>query len=228
MNDAQKKVVALVQTQLSNHSVVNEDDIKQFVDTFAGINGLSTEQKQEVISDLHAKLSVRMDRGACLKEKNHVSWYYSAKKDLPSVFWERYRLLLVNKNGFSSDVINALDASTDEMMDMLGNPSSSESYSRRGLVIGDVQSGKTSTYTALINKAADAGYRIIILLTGTIEKLRRQTQARLDEGFIGLDSTAFTKDKSVHIGVGMIDSSVTGWAVTSTTKLILKAVLQGS
>lgn len=46
-----------------------------------------------------------------------------------------------------------------------------------------------------MNKAADAGYHIIILLTGTIEKLRRQTQGRTDEGFVGLDSTAFNKNK---------------------------------
>ena len=59
---------------------------------------------------------------------------------------------------------------------------------RRGLIFGDVQSGKTATYTALCCKAADAGYRLIILLTGTIESLRRQTQERLDEGFVGRDS----------------------------------------
>lgn len=69
-----------------------------------------------------------------------------------------------------------------------------------------------------MNKAADAGYHIIILLTGTIEKLRRQTQGRTDEGFVGLDSTAFNKNKgSVFVGVGNIDRSISGWAVTSTT-----------
>lgn len=59
---------------------------------------------------------------------------------------------------------------------------------------------------------------MIILLTGTIEKLRRQTQGRLDAGFVGLDSTAFTRDKdNVYIGVSNIDPSVAGWAVTSTS-----------
>ena len=56
------------------------------------------------------------------------------------------------------------------------------------------------------------------MLTGTIEKLRRQTQGRTDEGFVGLDSTAFNKNKdSVFVGVGNIDRSISGWAVTSTT-----------
>lgn len=104
------------------------------------------------------------------------------------------------------------------MMDLLSDPTQQLAFQRRGLVIGDVQSGKTSTYLALMNKAADAGYHIIILLTGTIEKLRRQTQGRTDEGFVGLDSTAFNKNKdSVFVGVGNIDRSISGWAVTSTT-----------
>ena len=86
------------------------------------------------------------------------------------------------------------------------------------MCIGDVQSGKTSNYIGLINKAADAHYRVIILLTGTIEKLRRQTQQRIDEGFIGLDSYAFTLEKGrVQVGVGAIDPTTSGWAVTSTT-----------
>ncbi len=42
-----------------------------------------------------------------------------------------------------------------------------------------------------------------------VEKLRRQTQERLDAGFTGLDSTAFLRDRdSVLVGVGELDSSV--------------------
>ena len=55
--------------------------------------------------------------------------------------------------------------------------------------MGDVQSGKTASYTGLIAKAADVGYKVIILLTGMIEDLRKQTQERLDEGFVGLNSS---------------------------------------
>lgn len=101
-------------------------------------------------------------------------------------------------------------------MDLLGNPDQGDGFMRRGLCIGDVQSGKTSTYIGLINKAADAHYRVAILLTGTIEKLRRQTQQRIDEGFIGLDSYAFALEKGrVQVGVGAIDATTSGWAVTS-------------
>ncbi len=218
MTHNQEAIISHVLMQIKPDTIVDEATIKGYINVFKLLNPITGDEEEEIIRELHAKLSVRMDRGACIKEKDHISWYYSAKKDISPTFWDRYRTYLVKNEGFNRDVINALDSSTDEMMDLLGNPNSSMDFSRCGLVIGDVQSGKTSTYTALINKAADADYKIIILLTGTIEKLRRQTQGRLDAGFVGLDSTAFTRDKdSVYIGVGNIDPSVSGWAVTSTS-----------
>ena len=59
---------------------------------------------------------------------------------------------------------------------------------------------------------------LLFFLPGTIEKLRRQTQQRMDEGFIGLDSYALTLKKGhVQVGVGAIDPTTSGWAVTSTS-----------
>ncbi len=218
MTKAQEQVIAQVQLQIKPGETVNEDKIKNLVNFFQMINPLTDEETKEVIAELQSKLAVKMDRGAYVKEKNHVSWYYAAKGRINPSFWTRYSTYLYKDAGFNSDVINSIDIATDEMMDLLSDPLSSNVFQRRGLVIGDVQSGKTSTYLALMNKAADAGYHIIILLTGTIEKLRRQTQGRTDEGFVGLDSTAFNKNKdNVFVGVGNIDKSVSGWAVTSTT-----------
>jgi len=226
MIDSQKKIMSTVLLQINPETVVDENIITTLVNmscamlpiTSPGTAPLTENEKKEVIAELQTKLSIRMDRGACIKEKNHVPWYYAAKAKNSSHYWDRYRTYLFRDAGFNSDVVNALDASTDEMMDLLSNPKGSFDFQRRGLVIGDVQSGKTSNYIALMNKAADAGYRIILLLTGTIEKLRRQTQGRVDEGFVGLDSTAFTRDKSnVLKGVGEIDASANAWAVTSTT-----------
>jgi hypothetical protein len=218
MNENQLTVMSLVMVQLQKINIVTEEQIKMLVDTFSLINPIGQNEKEEVIRELHSKLSIRMDRGAVVRDTGHVSWYYSRKSGIIGSFWSRYRTFLITELGFNNSVVNSLDASTDEMMDLIGDPMSSKSYSRRGLVIGDVQSGKTATYTALINKAGDAGYRIIILLTGTIEKLRQQTQGRLDEGFIGLDSTAFNLNKDeILVGVGNIDPSISAWAVTSTS-----------
>ncbi len=226
MTDSQKKIISTVLVQINPGTIVDEQMISALVTanctmlsiTDPTLPPLTEDEKKAVVAELQTKLAVRMDRGACVKEKNHVPWYYSAKAKLPSHFWDRYRTYLFRDAGFNSDVVNSLDSSTDEMMDLLSNPKAGFDFQRRGLVIGDVQSGKTSNYIALMNKAADAGYRVIILLSGTIEKLRRQTQSRVDEGFVGLDSTAFIRDRNnVLLGVGSIDPSMNGWAVTSTS-----------
>ena len=218
MTENQEQIIKHVQLQIKPNEVVDEERIAQLVGVFRTLMPITDEEVKEVITQLQTKLAVRMDRGSYVKEKNHVSWYYAAKGELDHSFWTRYSTYLFKEAGFNSDVINSIDVQTDEMMDLLSNPKALFEFHRRGLVIGDVQSGKTSTYLALMNKAADAGYHIIILLTGTIEKLRRQTQERTDEGFVGLDSKAFNKNKdSVFVGVVNIDKTVHGWAVTSTT-----------
>lgn len=178
---------------------------------------LSDDEKKSIITNLHSRLFIKIDRGHYLKEQNHVPWYMAAKAKQSNCFWDRYKLYLQKEKHWNKDIITELDKSTDEIMDLLNDPNSDNPFICKGLCIGDVQSGKTSTYIGLINKAADVGYRVIILLTGTIEKLRRQTQQRIDSGFIGLDSQSFTLgNESVLVGVGVIDPQKSGWAVTST------------
>jgi len=225
MTNTQKNIIGTVLLNMTNSTVtVTEDLISQMVDmldkngVLFGAAPLTEAEREEVIAALHASLLVRIDRGHVLKEKDHTPWYIAAMADQPKNFWDRYRIYLQKEQQWNGNTINELDRTTDEIMDLLGNPRQAEGFLRRGLCIGDVQSGKTSTYIGLINKAADAHYRVIILLTGTIEKLRRQTQQRIDEGFIGLDSYAFTLERdSVQVGVGAIDPNTSGWAVTSTT-----------
>ena len=49
----------------------------------------------------------------------------------------------------------------------------------KGLVIGHVQSGKTANMEALMAMAADHGWNMFIVLSGTIENLRLQTLQRM-------------------------------------------------
>ena len=169
---------------------------------------LTEREEEEIKKDILSNYYVQMDVGIRLVEEKPTPWYFSAKANIKNFFWDRYLTYLLDE-GFSPNVINTLDKVSDELMDSLGNPNSSLDFARRGLVIGDVQSGKTSTYLALINKAADAGYKVIIILTGTIERLRKQTQERVDLGFIGLDKEhiegIFVKEKSKGIGKELID-----------------------
>ena len=219
MTENQQKVIGQTLMQFSADAAVTEEALINCVNVFSMVSPLTDAEKEGVIRELQSRLAVRIDRGACVREKDHTPWYNAAKASITPSFWNRYRLHLQKEQGWNAKLLDELDRSSDEIMDLLGNPRQTEGFQRRGLCIGDVQSGKTSNYIGLINKAADAGYRVIILLTGVIEKLRRQTQGRIDTGFIGLDSTAFTRDNKndVWVGVGCIDPSVSGWAVTSTS-----------
>ena len=110
--------------------------------------------------------------------------WFTKIKDENSGWFNAYKARLCQK-GWSPNVIRELDRSTDAIMNYLGNPKSKE-FNVRGLIMGDIQSGKTANFIALCNKAADAGYRVIIVTAGIIEKLRRQTQGRLEKEFINL------------------------------------------
>lgn len=114
--------------------------------------------------------------------------------------WYSYKQFLTHKKGFAPQVLDSLDRSSSEVVDLLGDPTQTGSWKRRGLVIGDVQSGKTATYIGIVNKAADAGYKLVVLLTGGTESLRQQTQYRVDEGFLGKDSSVLGHDKVIGVG----------------------------
>ena len=121
--------------------------------------------------------------------------------------------------GWNIDVVDRLGEVADEILDQCGNPAEQKAWIRKGLIIGDIQSGKTSNYLALCNKAADAGYKLIILLTGTIEGLRKQTQERVDAGFVGLNSRDMLKKnpQKKFKGVGNIDSNRTAFPFTTVS-----------
>ena len=105
-------------------------------------------------------------------------------------YWSRYSKYLIEKKNWDPVVVeNSIDASTDTVMNVLADPITGEKQDIRGLVFGHVQSGKTAHYIGLINKAIDAGYKIIIVLAGVHNNLRSQTQTRIDEEVLGRESS---------------------------------------
>lgn len=127
-----------------------------------------------------------------------VNWLAEARSRPKPGFWEAYKKYLDSKN-HASTTIHKLDQLTDELLNRIGDPKKSGIWNKRGMVVGHVQSGKTSNYIGLINKAADAGFHIIIVLSGLYESLRHQTQLRIDEGFSGAPSLPGEEET---IGVG--------------------------
>ena len=123
------------------------------------------------------------------------------KKDAPFTYTEDYENYLKEVENLPSEVISRIDDATRRIISKCGDPKLNSTWERRGMVVGSVQSGKTANYVSLINKAADYGYKIIIVITGIHENLRRQTQKRINKGFIGFEMD--TKSwKGVKVGVG--------------------------
>lgn len=111
------------------------------------------------------------------ERKNQIRWDYS----------NRYLQYLLSIKNWSSKSVDSIDSSTDLILNHCGDPSTN-AFNVKGLVVGDVQAGKTANYTSLIAKAIDAGYKVIVVLAGTTNELRSQTQKRLDLEIIGYDS----------------------------------------
>lgn len=99
------------------------------------------------------------------------------------------------------EVIFETKKSSLEIVKKIGDPKSESPFFVKGLVVGSVQSGKTSNFNAVINSCVDLGYNLIIVLSGLMEDLRRQTQLRIEKEVEGkmISSNTF-------IGVGNIQS----------------------
>lgn len=180
---------------------------------------VTDEGAENVIKKLQSALDVAMDTGVVI-EKEYEPWLNARKDQINFYYWNRYALYLEQDMMRSSGIIASIDRVSDKIVDLAGDPTAKGALHRRGLIIGDVQSGKTANYIAIMNKAADVGYKVIILLTGTVESLRRQTQERVDEGFIGRSSKAYLQrdSRTIRKGVGLRDATrfATGFTTESS------------
>lgn len=150
-------------------------------------SNLGETELKRIRSKLESTIGIQVSVGGVVREDAHEPWLLDQKGTIEWHYWDSYKRLLVSQ-GWSPAVVRVLDEDTDNIITECGNPSLEEGWNIRGLVMGDVQSGKTASYSGVIAKAADAGYKVIVLLTGMIEDLRKQSQERLDFGFVGRDS----------------------------------------
>ena len=128
---------------------------------------------------------VTIDPSSSLTSKDFYSWLTDERKaQLPRNYIDRYLGYLI-KQGRSKKVLDEMSSSSEAILSKLGDPQSPTAFYTRGLVVGSVQSGKTANFNAVINRAIDAGYSLIIILSGIMEDLRTQTQLRLETDVIG-------------------------------------------
>ena len=145
---------------------------------------------------------VQQTFGSSIISQAHQPWLSGQKSEIDFFYWRRFAKYLLQDEKLPPNVIRTIDEDTDEILDYVGDPKISE-FQRRGMVVGHVQSGKTSSYSSLICKAADAGYKVIILLTGITNSLRRQTQDRIDHAFIGRRAEFGKNIASAPIGAAL-------------------------
>ena len=113
-------------------------------------------------------------------------WYVGERRK-PGPFMDRY-LQKLEEGNWAVELVRHLRESTARVLEVLDDPARPGPWDWRGLVVGDVQSGKTAHDAGVVNRAADAGYRVIVVLAGMHNVLRLQTQKRLDQDFLGYDT----------------------------------------
>lgn len=217
MSELLESAKAIAYTLLSHHQGEKTDDvILSIIEKAAAINIIEGQMfdKRELFEILKAELGIGKGEITILSEAVEP-WLNEEKANIEFELWNRYKLdMRTNDPSFP---VNDLDDFTDKILDKCVNPKKDGPWDRRGMVVGHVQSGKTSNYVGLINKATDAGYKVIIVIAGTISSLRRQTQERIDSGYIGRSSSDYLNKKEYNlVGVGKYKVKTEIYPLTSS------------
>ena len=177
------------------------------------------EEKARLLSQIHGyegsldaaveealiAIDTRMGAGISLVDveaEHDEEWVF--KREMTWTYSEGYEKYLSRSEKWHPTVVQSLSDVSNKILGHLQDPVSEGVWDRRGLVIGHVQSGKTANYIGLVARAADAGYKFIIVIAGIHNNLRKQTQERIDEGFVGRSSDP---DAREIVGVGFTGSN---------------------
>lgn len=222
LEEAKKALRKTLESQKSAFSITIEELAKfvEFQFYFLKKWIPTDEDKKELISYLENYIFVKHDHEGyvIIDDEPFDNTWYTKNPPKNQYFWDLFSEYHAEKGDLDRASLNLLgDKTLPNLMNCLGNPSEELTTQRKryGLVLGDVQSGKTSTYSGLICKAADAGVKVVILLAGITETLRQQTQERIEEDIVGLTirTDNFHNNKPLNVGVGTLP----GWENKVTT-----------
>jgi hypothetical protein len=205
----------LVLTLLQQKQVITEPDVVEAVEQICKMAPGVDSAKLKSLVD--ASVNVHVGSMGVLEDStDHVVWLPERRGAIKWRFWDRYEWYLRHRvEGMAPKAVDAVDEVTTSVLERLEDPERPGEWDRRGMVMGDVQAGKTSNYVGLICKAADAGYRFIVVLAGLHNNLRSQTQLRVDLGFLGFDTEknlTFNYNNK-RVGVGALPQKEFGDAV---------------
>jgi hypothetical protein len=185
LNEWKKLVKATDKSHLKIFLNINPEDIRE----------LSDEDWDFLRQDLESNFIVRIQTGILVtgneQRKRDTSWWTLVKKPETDKYYTNNYLNYM-ADSLPREVLDTIDEDTDIIMNNLSDPANNN-FSIKGLVVGHVQSGKTSNYASLVCKAADAGYRFIVVIAGAQTILRNQTQSRLEDVFVGINSKGVGK-----------------------------------
>lgn len=206
----------ILQVQKEAGEIIDRDGIARIVDLDAQTFSLMTrqpvtvEQKAAAERLLWTIFVTEQGPALALQDRERPAPWYLGGRRQPGPFMQRY-LYKLEEDGWPNESVQQLQDSTARILEVLDDPERPGSWDWRGLVVGDVQSGKTASYAGVVNRAADAGYRIIIVLAGMHKILRLQTQKRFDKDFLGYDTNPRTRQVNQPariIGVGNFNAQL--------------------
>ena len=230
MTDGLQVLEGMLAPVLARETTMTPERIRELIDSLRSLpmcSGVDAEAAELLAKRFEERMGVTMTIGAVVTEREHKPWLEVARANINPYYWDRYRKLLIDQK-FPGQVIATLDNVTDRILGLMQNPALLGPWDRRGMVVGHVQSGKTANYTGLICKAADAGYKLIVVIAGIHNNLRNQTQLRIDEGFVGRDSARLlSKRDELFIGVGKFDKTRRPVTFTNSVRDFNKVMASG-
>jgi hypothetical protein len=184
MSPQVEQFVKEIRQRLPSHGSVESaaNDLRAFVE---GMLGPLTMDMQSALSEALVEVQRTLEsveilrRNSLIKTRNE--WYPGPAA--ADQHWPALKGYLENAKKWDHESIDSIDESSNEVVSLLANPSLDQ-FRWKGLVVGYVQSGKTANMTAVIAKAVDAGYNLVVLLGGVTNKLRAQTQRRLESDIV--------------------------------------------
>ncbi|MCX5081957.1 Z1 domain-containing protein [Streptomyces sp. NBC_00401] len=150
---------------------------------------------EDLCKVLDEAVRVSVIAGPTVITREFTPWYTQERAAARTFYWRAYERKLRDK-GWSDAAIASLDGASRAVVERLSNPEQPAARQAKGLVVGYVQSGKTANFTGVAAKAIDAGYRLVIVLGGTLNMLRAQTQRRIDMELIGQENILGGADPS--------------------------------
>ena len=230
MNNPLSDLESMVAAALANQQRPTGENIRELIGTLRQLpmfQGVTDDDAERLAKHFEERVSITQHLGSILIERDHQPWLDAARARIDPYYWSRYRRHLIQE-GFPNAAVTTLDDVTDRVLGLMQDPLRDGPWDRRGMVVGHVQSGKTANYSGLICKAADAGYKLIVVIAGVHNNLRSQTQRRIDEGFVGRDSARLlSRQDDMFVGVGRFDHTRRPVTFTNTIRDFNKTTATG-